>query len=81
MQGVAGRKFVGKNGAMIFMPAAGGCAYNKPFCKDTDGYYWTATQHPGYTGRAYMYSFSNIGSGGCVPDARCTGNSVRPVKK
>ena len=81
IQGVSGRKYVGKNGAMIFMPAAGGCSYDKPFGKGTDGYYWTATQHSGYAGRAYMYSFGQVGHGGCVPDARCTGLSVRPVTK
>ena len=81
VQGTWGREFVGKNGAMIFMPAAGGCSYDKLFCKGTDGYYWTATQHPGYAGKAYMFSFGEVGSGGCVPNTRVTGYSVRPVAK
>lgn len=82
VNGVNGREFVGKNGATIFIPAAGACSYSNPFGKDSDGYYWTATQHPGYAGRAYVYTFNYLGSGGgCVPDARVTGYSVRAIAR
>ena len=76
--GVNGRLFTGSNGGSIFLPAAGyrldsGLGYAGSY-----GYYWSSTQLPSRSGRAYSLSFH---SGGTYAGngSRYDGFSVRPV--
>ena len=77
--GVKGGRFTSKkNGASIFLPAAGLRDYSGLGSAGSGGDYWSSTQDPSYTSSAY---YLDIGSGstGWYGSYRGIGRSVRPV--
>ncbi len=75
INGVKGILFIGPNGKMLFMPAAGYRSGNSLYYSDAEGYYWSCMNNnnssygmyfvPGYLGQSTSY--------------RCHGFTVRPV--
>lgn len=55
----SGRLFVGKNGNMIFLPAAGCIVENHLLNDGLCGEYWTDTPYPNYTNIAYRLYFNS----------------------
>ena len=80
LNGVTGQRFISKiNNNSIFLPAAdfrwgGGLPY-----VGSNGYYWSSTQHPVYSGHAYYLDFYS-GSADWYSNGRSLGYSVRPVR-
>ena len=76
--GVSGRRFTGRNGCTIFLPAAGDRFYFDLMFDGTSGIYWTSTLVEDYPCAAYYFGFS---SGNVYNDYyyRYSGRSVRPV--
>lgn len=79
LNGVNGRKFTSKiNGNSIFLPSVGfrwdGDLYNA----GEYGCYWSSTQYPDFSGRAYTLYFYS-GRAFWYSDDRYGGQSVRPV--
>lgn len=71
--GVKGGKFISKkNGASIFLPAAGHHMDGGLADAGENGYYWSSTQHPNYSYYAFQYNGMTY---------RGFGQSVRPVVK
>ena len=85
MNGVKGRKFIGLNGASIFLPAAGG-RWRSRFWDDVgrEGRYWSGTQHKITIDDeipVYMLCFeSDHVSDSCTSNP-IAGYSVRPVSR
>ncbi len=82
VDGVKGGKFTSnKNGASIFLPAAGDRSGDDINDASSYGYYWSSTRLPAHIGYAYYLYFSsddvNLGSIG----HRYYGRSVRPVAR
>ena len=82
MNGVAGRKFTGKNGASIFMPAAeAGIATGNTYDLNMTGYYWSSTLDTDFAGWAfYLEFYANDINTNYIGNI-CSGLSVRPVSK
>ena len=79
--GVKGRKFVGSNGGIIFIPAAGECLNDELTQAGAYGRYWSSTLIEGNPYNAYEMSFYP-GSAGWSDGSfkRSFGLSVRPVR-
>lgn len=76
--GVYGRRFTGPSGGSIFLPAAG-YRWSGDLCRAGEyGYYWSSTQYPKDSIRAYDLYFGT-GYASWSYDGRCYGWSVRPV--
>ena len=59
INGVKGGKFTGKNGGVIFLPAAGRRWDGGLYSAGSYGYYWSSTQRPSYSYYAYdLYFYS-----------------------
>lgn len=71
-----------RNGASIFLPAAGGCFNDKGFSGIGEiGFYWACSLPANYPWNAYRWCFSSTG---CHMDENCSrfqGLSVRPVRQ
>lgn len=81
MNGVKGGKFTSKiNGCTIFLPAAGLRRVNRLYVDGSYGYYWSSTQHPSNSARAYSFIFSSNSANLDVVD-RFYGLTVRPVSR
>ncbi len=81
VNGVKGKKFTSKkNGASIFLPAAGyrggSELYNARWC----GYYWSSAQSPSFSDGAYTIFFRENAMDTCS-FTRIGGLSVRPVAR
>ena len=80
VDGLNGGKFTSrKNGASIFLPAAGYRYYSGLHYAGSNGYYWSSTQNPSNASSAYNL---NVGSGSTDRNSsysRCYGQGVRPV--
>ena len=75
LNGVKGRRFYGKNGNSIFLPAGG---YDRRGA-ELFGYYWSSTQYP--YNSYYAYSLYFYSSSASINNYnRYYGQSVRPVK-
>ena len=81
MNGVKGGKFTSKiNGCTIFLPAAGLRKVNGLYVVGSYGYYWSSTQNPLNSARAFSFIFSSNSAYLDVVD-RFNGHTVRPVSK
>ena len=80
VNGIKGRKFIGKNGKSIFFPAAGDRWNDNTRNVGSYGFYWSSTQSPYRSDNAYYLSFGS-GSTYWLSYSRSYGRSVRPVKK
>ena len=80
VNGKKGRKFTGKNGRSIFLPAAGYRWGDGLGSAGSYGYYWSSTQLPSDSYFAYSLSFDSDGAywSGYY---RNYGHPVRPVSK
>ena len=78
INGVDGYQFTSQNGGAIFLPAAG-CRWDKDLYDDSDGYYWTSSQHPTESSSAYYLVFGLDSSNMDYSHCRCDGRNVRPV--
>ena len=79
VNGVNGMKFTSKtNGVSIFLPAAGSRRYGALDMAGSSGYYWSSTQHPSYSYRAYILYFDSGDEFGYYFTRYC-GLTVRPV--
>ena len=76
--GVNCMKFTGRNGATLYLPAAGRLASSQSFGVNDTGEYWTSTLWEDYNPDAYYYTFSSDFS---KTDSRMRflGLSIRPV--
>ena len=81
--GVNGGKFTSKkNGASIFLPAAGNRWGDYPNYVGSTGYLWTSTQIPSYAHSAYFLEFNSDGAKwGNGNYGRSFGLNIRPVSK
>ena len=79
LNGVNGRRFTGKNGGTIFLPAAGYRDGSSLRNAGSDGRYWSRSLDESYPNSAWRLDFdsSDIGTYG---NYRCYGQSVRPVR-
>ena len=80
--GINGRKFTGKNGGSIFIPAAG-CRWNGETEKlEERGYYWSSTLVFDSPYSAYYMVLHNTGAktASYPPHYRKGGQSVRPIR-
>lgn len=77
--GVYGRLFIGINGGILFMPAAGDRWYRDSMFNGTNGLYWSSTLVNDYPCTAYYFGFS---SNSVYNDYyfRYAGLTVRPVR-
>ena len=81
VNGVKGGKFTSKkNGASIFLPAAGGRPVSYLSDAGSNGYYWSSTQYPSRSSSAYSLYF-NSGDTYAYNNYRRNGFSVRPVSR
>ena len=80
VNGVSGRRFKGKNGGSIFLPAAG-CRWNDGLDDDRNqGNYWSST-HGTYK-LFFAYGFLFYSEDAILNSCNCTsGHTVRPVTK
>lgn len=79
--GVKGRKFTSKkNGATLFLPAAGGRWYSEIDYAGSYGYYWSRSLSAGGPGSAWSLNFNSDGCG-VSSNYRGNGFSVRPVRQ
>lgn len=76
--GTAGRLFTGRNGATLFLPAAGDRWYFDHMFGGTDGLYWSATLVGDYPAAAHFLGFTE-GSAYTDYYFRYAGFPVRPV--
>ena len=76
--GVNGRRFIGPNGASVFLPAAGERWDDGLYEAGSLGYYWSSTLYESDTLRAWELGFFNFGVGTSDYN-RSYGQSVRPV--
>ena len=77
--GVIGGKFTSKkNGAGIFLPAAGGYGNSGIYNVGSYGYYWSSTQNLSRSDGAYDLFF-NSGYADWFCNSRYSGSTVRPV--
>ena len=81
--GVNGGKFTSKkNGASIFLPAAGNRWGEYPSYAGSIGYYWASTQIPSHSHSAYHLEFkSESAFWGNGNFGRSFGQTIRPVSK
>ena len=78
--GVNGRKFVGPNGGIIFLPAAGRrCDSDLDFA-GSDGLYWSSTLNESNPGSAHTLVFKSESAYWNYNYYRDGGQSVRPVR-
>ena len=75
--GIEGRRFKGKNGSSIFLPAAGEVLGSDPSFTGTSGYYWSSTQDT-YFVDAYSLDFASYYAG-CKTNDSKYGYTVRPI--
>ena len=79
VNGVKGGKFTSKkNGASMFLPAAGGRDDSGLGNAGSYGYYWSSTQYPSVADRAY-YLYFNSGGAYAGSNGRGYGFTVRSV--
>ena len=78
--GVNGRTFTGPSGGTIFLPAAGYRWDDYLSSAGSGGLYWSSTQNPSYSSRAYYLSF-NSGGAHWYDYSRDGGHTVRPVSR
>lgn len=78
INGFYGMKFTGKNGAYIFLPAAGRKRGDANDELGLVGYYWTSTIDPTYSYRAYYLNFDQ-GKKLISYEELADGLSVRPI--
>ena len=70
---VIGRKFIGKNGNMIFLPLLNSYA--------NGAFYWTSTKNEVQSSMAYKLLFSTDSKNVAINSSNnCDGNSIRPVQ-
>lgn len=79
--GVYGRKFTGKNGGSVFLPAAGLWTYDKSYA-GSKGYYMSSThyEYETFASNVYMLIFDSGGTG-VFNNLPTYGLSVRPVRQ
>ena len=78
VNGVEGGVFTGPSGGTIFLPAAG-CRWNDSLgYAGSNGYYWSSTQIPWFSGWAYSLGFGS-GAHWYNNGRRGGGRTVRPV--
>lgn len=78
--GVNGRRFIGNNGGIIFLPAAGYRYWSKLANAGSEGDYWSSTQNPSDSCDACeLRFFGDTEYGGYY--GRWVGQSVRPVSR
>ena len=81
LNGVKGGRFTSKkNGASIFLPAAGYRWGGGLYGAGSYGYYWSSTQDPSYTSDAY-YLYGYSGKADWYIFDRNKGRTVRPVSR
>ena len=81
MNGVKGGKFTSKkNGASIFLPAAGYRNGSDFGSAGSGGHYWSSTQNPSNTSNAYNLYFDLVGAHTYIL-SRLLGFTVRPVSR
>ena len=78
MKGKTGRRFKGKNGVYIFLPAAGYRSDNYTEEEGSYGHYWSSVQQYDNSSIAIEHVFNNIDSYRCS-NIRYCGLSIRPV--
>lgn len=78
MNGIKGRKFIGKNGGSIFLPAAG---IHSPNLKHngTHGFYWSSTLHDRFNYGAFILYFDSSSTYCDGYEYQSEGCNVRPV--
>jgi hypothetical protein len=79
LDGVKGILFTGTNGQSIFFPFAGDMHDNQLQGEGQYGYYWSATQAPGYDSGAYNFFITDKPSATLNYGRRHLGRTVRPV--
>lgn len=79
IDGYMGRKFMGQNGGVIFLPSTG-LNYNNSWTARNDGYYWSSTLNPGKQSCAYGLQFTDTSISIKPNHSRCMGLQVRPVR-
>ena len=80
ISGVAGRKFTGPNGLVVFFPAAGIIYDYGANFRGFDGYYWSSSQDDYDSNGAFGLSFGSNYVGSNDSYYRFYGLSVRPVQ-
>ena len=78
VNGVNGTLVTGPSGGQIFLPAAG-CRWDGGLGAGSYGDYWSSTQYPGYSNRAYRLCFGSAGYCYWGGDDRYFGQPVRAV--
>ena len=78
--GVNGRLFKGKNGAVLFLPAAGIRWDDDLNYVGSSGYYWSSSLYTGSPDGAWYFSFSSDNFGMYYYYGRNHGQSVRAVR-
>ena len=77
--GVNGCLFKGKNGAVLFLPAAGSRWVDELHYVGYYGIYWSSSLGPGYPNGAWYFNFGS-GDYGMGSNSRGNGQSVRAVR-
>lgn len=82
LNGTNGMKFTGRNGASIFLPAAGYWQGDAVQSESYTGYYWTSNADMNYSYRAYCLYISNTSPFKVITfKEEYIGQSVRPVSE
>ena len=79
VNGINGRKFTAPNNGTIFLPAAGDRAGDDTDGAGSYGFYWSSTQYPDGSDRAYNLGFSSGHAYWYYIYGRLCGQSIRPV--
>ena len=80
ISGVAGRKFTGPNGLVVFFPAAGIIVVSGAYLRGHGGLFWSSSQYDDNSDDAYFLFFSSGRVSSLGNYYRCYGLSVRPVQ-
>ena len=80
LNGINGKVFIGSNGGSIFLPASGNRWDDNLSDVGTGGDYWSSTQYPSYSNRAYGLIFDS-GFADRYYNLRSNGLTVRPVSR
>ena len=79
--GVKGRRFIGPNGASIFLPAAGTRWIDGLYDRGSHGYYWSSTLYESLEGSAWWLGFYSGEVATYYTLGTFYGHSVRPVRR
>ncbi len=79
LNGVSGQMVTGPNGNSVFLPATGDRCNDTTYYVGRYGYYWSSTQGPYFSYRAYSFYFDSSNAYVDGGNVRSGGRTVRPV--